>query len=246
MHVVGRLRLLAAATALVATGVTGGASGATFAGAPPDTPPRQALIDVPEGCPIQQTADVVFVGTVLDSDYRTVRFRIDQLRAGDLGRFASDVDGRFLVDVRYGVDSKFLQIGGQYLIGASELSAGSGLLSSKVAEPLESIGGDEVIAVDETDQSCPAVEDPNVTLHTDGTRVDAGILAPLSNNRLQVVGAVLAAVGAVLGAVLAIALFRFVVVTIGERSRRRQEERARRPAARRRPPGPARRAGAAR
>jgi hypothetical protein len=220
--------LLAAAIAVV---VAVAAGGPTAQAAP--EPPRQPLVVIPEGCPLQQTADVVFVGTVVDSDYRTARFRIDQIRAGDLGRFASQVGDHFLVDVRYGVDTKYLTEGEQFLIGASvPAGSASGLLESKVAERPSALGGDEIIGADETQLECPEVDDPNLTLHTDGTMIDAGLLTPLVGNREGVLRAVLVAPAHVLGGILALAAVRWVLTGFGRgvesaaRARRHPQRRA--------------------
>lgn len=200
---------------LVAAATAAGLAGPGPVGAAP-APPRPPLVVIPEGCPLQQTADVVFVGTVRATDYRTARMRIDQIRAGDLGRFASQVGDEFLVDVRYGVDTKYLHEGEQYLIGAS-VPAGSpsGLLESKVAERPVALGGDEIIGADESQLACPEVDDPNVTLHTDGTRIDAGLLTPLLDDGPRLARSVLVAAGLVLGGVLALAALRWVLTGFG-------------------------------
>lgn len=185
---------------------------------PPDAPPsRQPFVVVPDGCPIQQLADVVFVGTVTDRDYRTVRFRIDQLRAGDMGAYASQLpDQNFYVDVRYGVDAKYLDDGGQFLVGASlPANSTTGHLESKVSERLAPIGDDEIIGADESDVVCPEVDDPNVTLHTDGRSVDSGTLSPLLDDRRGLLSAVLVAAGAVVGGVAALALIRWILTGFG-------------------------------
>ena len=108
------IRAAACVGLLVAAGVLGAPSIAHAQEEPAPPPGRQPLVNVPVGCPIQPLPDVVFVGTVVDSDFRTVRFRVDQVRAGDIGQFASSG----LVDVRYGIDAKYLDEGDQYLIGA--------------------------------------------------------------------------------------------------------------------------------
>ena len=84
---------------------------------PPDDPAGPVpLVPVPAGCPAPQAADVVFVGTMTGKDdiTQTVRFRIDQLRAGSAGPWA--MDGQ--IDIRYGEDYRFLVEGDQYLVGA--------------------------------------------------------------------------------------------------------------------------------
>lgn len=207
-----------AATLLAAAAVAVlGAAGAASAQEQPDPQPsRQAFVEIPEGCPIQQLSDVVFVGTVQDTDFRTARFRIDQLRAGDLGRFASQVGSSFLVDVRYGVDTKYLDIGGQYLIGASvPANSSSGLLESKVAERPQPLGGDEIIGANEVDLECPEVDDPNITLHTDGTPVDSGILEPLIADRRGLLRSILVPTGLVLGGIFLLALVRWILTGFG-------------------------------
>ncbi|WP_116996425.1 hypothetical protein [Desertimonas flava] len=206
------------AAMLLLAGASAVVPGVAAAQVPPDAPPsRQPFIVVPDGCPIQQLADVVFVGTVTDRDFRTVRFRIDQIRAGDMGAYASQLpDGNFYVDVRYGVDAKYLDDGGQFLVGASRPeNSTTGYLESKVAERPAPIGDDEVIGADESDLVCPEVDDPNVTLHTDGSSVDSGLFTPLLDDRGGLLRAVLVAVGSVLGGVLALAAVRWILTGFG-------------------------------
>jgi hypothetical protein len=176
----------------------------------PAPPGRQPLVDVPIGCPIQPLPDVVFVGTVVDSDYRTVRVSIDQVRAGDIGQFASA--GR--VDVRYGIDAKYLDEGDQYLIGASyDPQAQS--LRSRVQPASPTFGGDEIIRADETDRNCPEVVDPMRTLHTDGSSIDSGVLSPFFGNRDGLLRSLLIPVAVVGLAVLALAAVRWFLTGFG-------------------------------
>jgi len=227
------LRRLIAAVAVV------GASSLlplSAAAAAPEPQPRSPLLDIPEGCPTQIFDDtVVFVGTVTDSDYRTVRFRIDQPRAGDLGRFASQVGDRYLVDVRYGVDAKYLHHGAQYLVGATADPNAGGMLASKVAPVRDPIGGNEVINADETDLHCPSLGDPKMTVHIDGSAVDSGMLTPLLDDRRGVLGAVFTAAGVVLGGIAVLALLRWILTGFGRGvspSRRSQQRDRAVPAAR--------------
>ena len=133
------------AALLVATGLLAAPSVAA-AQEDPAPPGRQPLVDVPVGCPIQPLPDVVFVGTAVDSDYRTVRFRVDQVRAGDIGQFAS----QGLVDVRYGIDAKYLDDGDQFLIGALYDSTIQSL-RSRVKPESPTFGGDEIIGATESE-----------------------------------------------------------------------------------------------
>ena len=184
--------------------------------AQPEPPPRSPLLDIPVGCPTQILTDnVVFVGTVTATDYRTVRYRIDQPRAGDLGRFASLVGNDYLVDVRYGVDTKYLHEGQQYLVGAAVNPNQGGMLASKVAPEVSPIGGNEVINANETDQQCPELSDPNMTVRVDGSEVDSGMLTPLLDDRGGMLRAVLTACAIVLGGVLALAALRWMLTGFG-------------------------------
>ena len=176
--------------------------------APP--PGRQPLVDVPVGCPIQPLPDVVFVGTAVDSDYRTVRFHVDQVRAGDIGQFAS----QGLVDVRYGIDAKYLDQGDQYLIGAL-YDAQTQSLRSRVQPEALTRGGDEIIGATESDLACPEIVDPMRTMHTDGSSIDSGVLSPFFGNRDGLLRSLLVPIGVVCLAVFALAALRWFLTGFG-------------------------------
>ena len=88
---------------------------------------------IPAGCDAPALPDVVFVGTLVETGtpagtpqdiaYETARFRLDQARAGDLARYTYNG----FIDVRYGLDTKDLERGDQYLIGA-RFDAAAGVL----------------------------------------------------------------------------------------------------------------------
>lgn len=198
--------LLFAAVLLVAPGL------ADAEPAPPADPPsgRVPLVEVPEGCQIQPLPDVVFVGTVVASDYRTSRFRIDQSRAGDLAQFASGE----LVDIRYGIDTKYLREGGQYLIAAVYDPNISGLRSRVKPEALI-YGGDEIIGATESELECPEIVDPMRTMHVDGSSVDSGLLRPLVNDREGLLRVLLVPIVLAIGAVFALAAFRWLLTGFG-------------------------------
>ena len=199
--------LLSAAVLLVAPGL------AAAEPAPPTDPPpsgRVPLVEVPEGCQIQPLPDVVFVGTVVASDYRTSRFRIDQSRAGDLAQFAAGE----LVDVRYGIDTKYLREGSQYLIAAvydPNISA----LRSRVKPEALIYGGDEIIGATESELECPEIVDPMRTMHVDGSSVDSGLLRPLVNDRDGLFRVLLVPIVLAIGAVFALAAFRWLLTGFG-------------------------------
>lgn len=175
---------------------------------PPPEPEVQpgppSLIPVPAGCSAPAPADVAFIGTVEGKDgfidKGTVRFSIDQLRAGDSRPYA--VSG--LIDVRYGPDSKYLDVGEQYLVGAS-VDPTIGVLASRVSPETPLFGGDAVIGLEDTDLECPTLDDPVQTLRPDGTPVDSGLLSPMFEDRrllLATIGVPAAVVGVALVALV--------------------------------------------
>lgn len=160
-----------------------------------------ALIQIPVGCPdVPEPADVAFVGTVLAKDEfvekGTVRFQIDQIRAGDAGPFA--VNG--VIDVRYGPDSQYVDIDEQYLVSAG-VDANIGALASKVSPEAPLFGGDAVVGVEDNEVKCPVVEDPIMTLNTNGTAVDSALLAPLTEDGRLLLSTI-AVPAAIVGAVM--------------------------------------------
>jgi hypothetical protein len=171
---------------------------------------RTPLVEIPVGCPIQPLPDVVFVGTVTASDYRTARLRIDQSRAGDITQFAAGE----LVDVRYGIDTKYLHEGRQYLI-AAVFDTDIGGLRSRVKPDEQIYGGDEIIGATESDLVCPEIVDPMRTIHVDGSSVDSGLLSPLVDDRQGMLRALLIPVVLVVGAVFGLAAIRWILTGFG-------------------------------
>lgn len=195
---------------VVAVGAVAAPSTASAQEEPSPPPGRQPLVNVPVGCPIQPLPDVVFVGTVVDFDYRTARFRVDQVRAGDIGQFSSGG----LVDVRYGIDAKYLSEGDQYLIGAlydSNVQA----LRSRVQPEAPTFGGDEIIGATESDLECPELVDPMRTMHTDGSSIDSGVLSPFFGNRDGLLRAILLPIALVCLAIFALAMVRWTLTGFG-------------------------------
>jgi hypothetical protein len=208
---------------------------------PPSDPPadgRTPLVEIPVGCQIQPLPDVVFVGTVVASDYRTARFRVDQSRAGNVTSFGAGD----LVDVRYGIDTKYLREGRQYLIAAVYDQQISGLRSR--VKPEESIyGGDEIIGATESELECPAIVDPMRTIHVDGSSVDSGLLRPMVDDRNGLLRVLVVPIVVVIGAVFALALARWILTGFGRGveswATASERNRAARQAPRRRRPVPA-------
>ena len=167
----------------------------------------EPLVPVPEGCEAPPAAHVVFVGTVADRDFRSVRFEIERVRAGDPAPFAFDGDR---IDVRYGLDAQFLDDGSTYLVSAV-VHPDLGLLTSRVTDPIEHFGGDEVIGVSETDVDCPDFDDPVRTLHVDGTPVDASIVQPFFDARVRIAAAVIVPLAVAAAAIFVLAMLRLSV-----------------------------------
>ena len=165
---------------------------------------------VPRGCDAPPLPDLVFLGTLEAVDFQTGRFRIDQVRAGAVERFAFGN----LVDVRFGIDTKYLEPGQQYLVGAS-LDPETAVLSSKVTDEAQLFGGDDVIGAAESDADCPPLDDPVRTLRGDGTSVDSGLLSPLSGATNDVVRSLLVPTVVALSIVVGLVALRWALTGLG-------------------------------
>jgi hypothetical protein len=178
---------------------------------PPEVPasaPTQSgsapLVPVPVGCVAPPAAQVVFLGELVAADFRTGRFDIDAVSAGS----ADPWRGGNLIDVHYGDDVRYLQVGERYIVGA-RVDDDTGLLSSKIREPAPLFGGNEVVGVNDTDLDCPVFEDPMRTLRSDGTSVDSGLLTPLTKDSGRLVRAFVVPALVAFAIVFALALVRW-------------------------------------
>ncbi|HEU4840015.1 MAG TPA: hypothetical protein VFT09_01185 [Ilumatobacteraceae bacterium] len=182
---------------------------------------RQWLVPVPIGCDAPLLPDVVFVGTLRETgtpsgqvertENETARFQVDQVRAGAVDRYAYGG----LIDVRYGVDTKYLDEGEQYLVAAS-VDPAAGVLASKVRQPEPEFGGDEVIGASESDVNCPELADPVRTTHTDGTSIEAGVLTPLAGAKRSVLRALLLPTLVAFGVIFVLVAIRWLLTGIGK------------------------------
>lgn len=217
----GRTALLAAVT--VAVGLVAGTPGAAAppadpvpveddAGVPPPTPvpvedgaAASTLIPIPVGCPSPDPAAVVFAGTMVGKDdiTQTVRFEVDQVRAGAADPWA--ING--LIDVRYGDDYRFLVDGESYLVGAG-VDPRFNTLASAVRPAQPVLGGNEVIGVDDLDLDCPDIDDPIRTLNLDGTSVDSGVLSLMTDDRRLLLATIVVPLFIVVGVLVALVLLR--------------------------------------
>ena len=171
---------------------------------------RRWPVDVPAGCNEPALPDVVFIGTVQDTDFRTGRFRIDQPRAGAISEYSY----QGLIDVRFDTDTKYLVAGRQYLVAAT-LDPATGALTSKVSEAAPLFGGDEVIGQSESDAECPVLEDPVRTLLTNGMPVDSGLLRPLADSRSDVVRSLVGPLVVAIAIVFGLVVVRWIITGVG-------------------------------
>jgi hypothetical protein len=171
---------------------------------------RRWPVEVPSGCNEPALPELVFIGTVQDTDFQTARFRVDQPRAGSI----QDYSYQGLVDVRYGVDTKYLVAGSQYLVAAA-LDPATGALTSKVGAPAPLFGGDEVIGRSESDADCPRLEDPIRTLLTNGLPVDSALLRPLEDARSDVLRSIVGPLLLALAIVFGLVLLRWILTGLG-------------------------------
>ena len=178
-------------------------SGGTGGDSPSVTLP---VVPVPVGCAAPPIPHIVFTGTVVERDFRTVRFEIDKIRTGQGPPFVADDQ----VDIRYGLDAQYLEDGERYLVAAI-VDLDLGLLVSRVTDPIEHFGGDEVIGVSETDIECPEFEDPARTLYVDGTTIEAELLEPFLSARVQILGAVLIPFSVAIAMIFALSALRLSV-----------------------------------
>jgi len=176
-----------------------------------DGPPR--LVVIPDGCPEPGVAALAFVGTVVGKDdiAQVVRFEIDQLRAGSTTEWA--IDG--LIDVRFGDDYRFLDVGKQYLVGAG-FDPEYGALSSSVRPPEPEFGGNDVVGVNDSSIDCPKVDDPVRTLMVDGTDVDSGVMTLLFDDRRVVLATLAVPAAIAFAAMVVLVLLRVAIGLAGK------------------------------
>jgi hypothetical protein len=145
-------------------------------------PQSAALVAVPPGCPNPPTASAVFFGKLGKKDYRTAQFTVvGTVRAGTLTPY--EVGDQ--VQVRYGDDVRFLDTGTTYIVGVTP-DPQLDMLTSKVRIPAPLFGGDAVAGADDSDVSCPTVEDPVITLTEQATSVDTGLFTTLRGAKRDV------------------------------------------------------------
>lgn len=174
-----------------------------------------AVTTIPAGCASPVMPQMVFVGDLVSLTTSTATFRVVQIRAGTPAGYITDD----LVEVRYGQDTKFLDVDTRYLVGAAS-DPYSPLLISKVREEAPLFGGAAVIGAGET-LDCPSREDPIRTLYEDGSTIDTGVFAPLRDNAWLVVFVGVLSVAIVLALLFGVVLLRVMVRGASRGLRRR-------------------------
>jgi hypothetical protein len=166
------------------------------------------LVVVPPSCPTPDRAVLAFVGTATGKDdvAQVVRFHIDQLRAGSAADWA--VNG--LIDVRFGDDYRFLDVGDQYLVGAG-FDPEHATLSSNVRPPEPNFGGNDVVGVDDSAVACPTVDSAVRTLMVDGTDVDSGVMSLLFDDRRVLLATIAVPAAIAFAALVVLVLLRMFV-----------------------------------
>jgi hypothetical protein len=169
---------------------------------------RKPLTPVPAGCATPELPEVVFVGTVVQRDFRTVRWEIRQVRAGDPESFGAGQQ----VDVRYGLDGQFLTIGEDYLV-STRRDPFIGVLISAISPTPEVFGGSDVVGLAPSQVECPPEVEIARTFHTDGSEISTKVFGTMTTERVQVLAAVLLPLGLMMVLFFVLALVKLTVGT---------------------------------
>lgn len=177
-------------------------------------PPSAPTTTIPEGCTVPTPVQATFVGSVTESDRRTARLSVEQMRGGSLEGYTS----RGLVDIDYAEDVRFLEVGELYIVAAG-IDQASGRLFSKVRDPEPLLGSSQVIGLN-TGVACPESEDAVRTLTMQGRAVDSGVLTPLREARPRLIRAVVLPLAWALGLLVALATAKAFAMALLEASHR--------------------------
>lgn len=141
-----------------------------------------AVTTIPQGCPSPEQASAVFVGQVVSTDPVSAVFTVVQIRAGSLEGQQTGTT----VEVRYGSDVKYLDVGATYIVGVAPDPVSS-RLSSRLRESAELFGGAEVAG---SNVRCPEFEDAARTLTIDGRAIATGLFSGIAEQPWRLVVAV--------------------------------------------------------
>ena len=188
------------------------------------------LIPVPAGCVAPAVEQVVFIGKLIINDAVTGRYEVEQVLSGSIAGF-SVADK---IDIRYGDEVRFLDVGQRYIVGAG-VDAELGVLASTVRAPAPLFGGNEIAGADDGDVDCPRVDTPVRTLLLDGSSVETGVITPLRDADRRILRAILAPVGAAFLILLGLVILKHLLFAFGrslrdlavtDRPTRRQRRKA--------------------
>jgi len=177
---------------------------------------RVPLLLVPAGCEAPQLPELVFEGEVLETDERGGRFRIDHVRAGDPDRYRSGDE----IDIRYGIEAQYLDIGERYLVGVAR-EPSLGLLYSRLGDPAPLFGGDDIIGLAEPDIDCPDFDDPVITLRPDGRALSTSVLGSFFADSRSLTSAVIIPFAVAVGVLVAVAMLSIGLRAMARSVRRR-------------------------
>jgi len=169
---------------------------------------------IPEGCIVPIPVQATFVGIVVESDRRTARFSVEQMRGGSLEGYTS----RNLVDVDYVEDVRFLELGESYIVAVG-IDQASGRLYSKVRDPEPLLGSSQVIGLN-TGAACPELEDAVRTVTMQGRAVDSGVLTPLREAQPRLIRSIVLPLVWALGILVALATLKAFATALLEASHR--------------------------
>ncbi|MEY3700606.1 MAG: hypothetical protein RIT16_966 [Actinomycetota bacterium] len=175
-----------------------------------------ATTTIPEGCFAQTLPQVVFVGRVEKVGDVSVSYSISKTITGDASGYVSG-DGR--IEVQYGTDGKFLDVGTTYIVGAIT-DPFLPILVSKVRPEASTLSGN--VGQTNTGDACPSFEDAVITLHEDGTAVDTGVFRPLARNKFLIAFVLVASVAIAFGGLVAVVIMQRTRRGIARTMRRRK------------------------
>jgi hypothetical protein len=175
-----------------------------------------ATTTIPEGCFAQTLPQVVFVGRVEKVGDVSVSYSISKTITGDASGYVSG-DGR--IEVQYGTDGKFLDVGTTYIVGAIT-DPFLPILVSKVRPETSTLSGN--VGQTNTGDACPSFEDAVITLHEDGTAVDTGVFRPLARNKFLIAFVLVASVAIAFGGLVAVVIMQRTRRGIARTMRRRK------------------------
>ncbi len=176
----------------------------------------EATTTIPEGCFAQTLPQVVFVGRVEKVGDVSVSYSISKTITGDASGYVSG-DGR--IEVQYGTDGKFLDVGTTYIVGAVT-DPFLPILVSKVRPETSTLSGN--VGQTNTGDACPSFEDAVITLHEDGTAVDTGVFRPLARNKFLIAFVLVASVAIAFGGLVAVVIMQRTRRGIARTMRRRK------------------------